>query len=669
MKNKVLSLALSIAICILFMPKITQAQVLEEIPNPEIFNCFEYSGGKNGNIYFEYTNGSNFPIFHYDENELQEVEIPTQNLFSIYGTKYNEIDYFLSASPQYEIELYQYDGNSTAEIPAPNGYSYYNLLTVYQNQILFSLSTAGFNLSMFSYDGNEFTQIPNPTGYTFGNYLTTWNDVMYLYYNDNNSGSSVFTFDGISLTEIGAPPNTSLPFTLSSNQDLLYLVFNDEYFNGIVFAYDGTDFIEIPNPVDYTFSQMEGKDENGIYVIYFDVIDFLYSKLYLLNGTSITEIEIPFAMNESTPQYYGTYDGTPYFAISNIYEDTNPLFFYDGASLQEVTSPQFVDVLFPIDTLNGNVYIACYEQYESTRLGILNTVTNEISLVANPPGASFFINHEGSYNSNLLLSFYNSNNQNELYIYDGINFTSIPNPENKRYDNYFIEDNDIAYLRYIEATGFEDVGTLYKLHMLNSSPISKNDTVSTFVDIPFEFISNNFSFSDADGDAFEGILITQEPMLGNLTLNGANVLENEFVNITDIPFLTFTPNAGEVGTPYTSFNFMVFDGTDYSDDEYAIFINVLPNPTSIENLIFEHNLNIYPNPANDAFTIKLNNNNISNTNNRIVIYNHLGQSIFDKRLENQTLNINTETWSTGIYWIKWFNNEQLYGSKKLIVLD
>ncbi len=79
-------------------------------------------------------------------------------------------------------------------------------------------------------------------------------------------------------------------------------------------------------------------------------------------------------------------------------------------------------------------------------------------------------------------------------------------------------------------------------------------------------------------------------------------------------------------------------------------------------------LMIFPNPASESVTISLPESDV-NENNRIVIYNNLGQNIFEGSILNETLSINTTAWNSGIYFVQWYRNEQFIGIEKLIVLD
>lgn len=83
----------------------------------------------------------------------------------------------------------------------------------------------------------------------------------------------------------------------------------------------------------------------------------------------------------------------------------------------------------------------------------------------------------------------------------------------------------------------------------------------------------------------------------------------------------------------------------------------------------DHHLLVFPNPAAESVMISLSESGLTKENNRIVIYNNLGQNIFESNILNESLSINTTAWSSGIYLIQWFRNEQFIGVEKLIVLD
>ena len=75
------------------------------------------------------------------------------------------------------------------------------------------------------------------------------------------------------------------------------------------------------------------------------------------------------------------------------------------------------------------------------------------------------------------------------------------------------------------------------------------------------FTSNDFGFSDIDGDALDSVIITQLPASGSLTLNGTAVTANQSVAAADIANLVYTPPANANGVDYVNLQYKVSDGS------------------------------------------------------------------------------------------------------------
>ncbi|MBK9290884.1 MAG: hypothetical protein IPM52_04570 [Bacteroidetes bacterium] len=106
------------------------------------------------------------------------------------------------------------------------------------------------------------------------------------------------------------------------------------------------------------------------------------------------------------------------------------------------------------------------------------------------------------------------------------------------------------------------------------NPVSANRTVSTIVNTPYTFGSNDFSFTSPTGAGFAGIQLQSLPSQGNLTYNG--IAASTGIDYTQPNLLIFSPETDASGSPYTSFTFRVKD-TDglYSLQAYNVTINVI----------------------------------------------------------------------------------------------
>ncbi len=116
--------------------------------------------------------------------------------------------------------------------------------------------------------------------------------------------------------------------------------------------------------------------------------------------------------------------------------------------------------------------------------------------------------------------------------------------------------------------GNSDTGTLaITINGTNDVPTTSNKTVSTAEDVEFTFALSDFAFADVDdNDTFTQIKITSLESSGTLQLDGVNVVLGQLISVTDIGDgqLTFLSELHDSGTPHASFDFQVFDGSEFS---------------------------------------------------------------------------------------------------------
>ncbi len=108
-------------------------------------------------------------------------------------------------------------------------------------------------------------------------------------------------------------------------------------------------------------------------------------------------------------------------------------------------------------------------------------------------------------------------------------------------------------------------------------PTAANSAVTALEDSPYEFGAGDFNFMDPNpGDNLQAVRIVSLPALGELKLNGAAVAASQEIDVADLSGLTFEALPDENGSPYTTFEFQVSDGTDWSVDAYLMTVNVDP---------------------------------------------------------------------------------------------
>ncbi|NCX17093.1 MAG: tandem-95 repeat protein, partial [Actinobacteria bacterium] len=117
---------------------------------------------------------------------------------------------------------------------------------------------------------------------------------------------------------------------------------------------------------------------------------------------------------------------------------------------------------------------------------------------------------------------------------------------------------------------------------VNDAPTSTDDSVTTAEDTAVVLSASDFgSYTDIEGTDLNKIKITSLPAAGTLQYNSSgstwdSVTLNQEITAADIAAgkLRFTPAANANGSPYTTLQFKVSDGTDYSTSAYTLTVNV-----------------------------------------------------------------------------------------------
>ena len=164
-------------------------------------------------------------------------------------------------------------------------------------------------------------------------------------------------------------------------------------------------------------------------------------------------------------------------------------------------------------------------------------------------------------------------------------------------------------------------------YSLNANVFDSYNNENYSGDVMFSFsIDNGVTWSDAyDSVSNEELLI---PNGGNVYMHAAPVL------------------AGITGT-------------------YQLNINISRGTLGLDELSFDNEIVLYPNPASDKISVKLKNNNLSY--NDISIVNSLGQVVKTQKLNNDLdFNIDVSDLSSGFYLLNIHTNSSTT-TKKLII--
>ena len=166
-----------------------------------------------------------------------------------------------------------------------------------------------------------------------------------------------------------------------------------------------------------------------------------------------------------------------------------------------------------------------------------------------------------------------------------LRFTPEPNANGAGYASFSFQVQDDGGT----ANGGTDLDPIARTMTLNvtavnDAPTGTNNAVVMQQDGTYAFSAADFGFSDSDGNAFAGVVISTVPPGGLITDNGAPVAAGQTVSAGDIAagMVRYTPILGASGMPYASFTFRVQDsggtangGTDTDTVARTMTINVV----------------------------------------------------------------------------------------------
>ena len=156
------------------------------------------------------------------------------------------------------------------------------------------------------------------------------------------------------------------------------------------------------------------------------------------------------------------------------------------------------------------------------------------------------------------------------------------------------------------------------------APTSTDNTVETVVDTAHTFSAAHFNFmATTSGDALSKVHILTLPDEGTLALSGVEVTAGDEISKTDIDAgnLKFTPDTGETGQGYASFDSRVEGSSHKSTNGYRMTIDVRTEHDSVPpalaatdppvlaadgktlTLTYDEPMKETSTPANDAFTV------------------------------------------------------------------
>nr|NQU92952.1 T9SS type A sorting domain-containing protein [Bacteroidota bacterium] len=145
--------------------------------------------------------------------------------------------------------------------------------------------------------------------------------------------------------------------------------------------------------------------------------------------------------------------------------------------------------------------------------------------------------------------------------------------------------------------------------------------------------------------------------------DATTTLQNGFTEGQQIAFRLYRASTGEEFDLEVTYDQITDNSTGtYKAESFAIINKVKMSNTGI-NEMGEASIEIYPNPASEEITIKLNNSYTGQVGVKII--DSKGQVLVEKNFTNKT-NLNVSTFSGGVYYVK-INNENLNEVRKIVI--
>ncbi|MCB0706186.1 MAG: T9SS type A sorting domain-containing protein [Saprospiraceae bacterium] len=232
---------------------------------------------------------------------------------------------------------------------------------------------------------------------------------------------------------------------------------------------------------------------------------------------------------------------------------------------------------------------------------------------------------------------------------------SIPLPAETFFHPTLIDLDNDGDLDLLLAGYYDNLYYYENLAPVNAVPESEDTSVDVFINTDYLFAEADFPISDADGDMLAGVRIVSSVDMGTLNYNGVPVGMNEEIDLANLASLIYTPPADLFGNNFTSFDFKVFDGANYSTETYTMTVNVVME-SAVSEAWRAARISLSPNPAETNLLIQASNLPGSSGLLEMRVFDALGRQIDMQQTEvfnaAMELNLNVSDYPSGWYSIQ-----------------
>jgi Ca2+-binding RTX toxin-like protein len=206
-------------------------------------------------------------------------------------------------------------------------------------------------------------------------------------------------------------------------------------------------------------------------------------------------------------------------------------------------------------------------------------------------------------------------------LYSNFTVTALYQGVNGALSGYQVKDNaglegadtissDIEYIAFNSGQSVYEISKA--VVVVNKSPVGADKAITFTFNSAYSLTTNDFGFSDSDGNSFFSVKINTLPLFGQLKYNGTSITSAQIdagyeVSFADISSgkLTYVPLTNASGVAYSSFTFQVRDnggsangGVDLDPSANVITFNVTATGSSFTGTITNDLIN--GTPGNDT---------------------------------------------------------------------
>ncbi|MBR9919195.1 MAG: T9SS type A sorting domain-containing protein [Bacteroidetes bacterium] len=208
--------------------------------------------------------------------------------------------------------------------------------------------------------------------------------------------------------------------------------------------------------------------------------------------------------------------------------------------------------------------------------------------------------------TNLLVMFYQENigtAQDPVFDVQQADPFGITLPDPAFYQPTLVDIDDDGDLDLFLAGYYSGLFYYENLAPQNANPESMDTEIDVIINTDYPFAEADFPINDADGDLLAGVRIVSTVDMGALNYNGAPVGVNEEITVADLANLVYTPPTDFFGDDFTSFEFKVYDGSQYSTETYTMTVNVIME-SAVSEAWKQARVNMHPNPTDNYLNVQ-----------------------------------------------------------------